>query len=94
MKTVTKDEAMTLMVQLGVQKAFDLNEFHKGVVEELKEHSNTYSKYGSDIATTSLFAASIAVDHLREDPYYYSRLEQMNLKSYRMKQNQCEGRTS
>lgn len=66
------EEIRELAKKLGFDG--DMNELRMGVDEEWKEHSKTAKHYTDD---TFFFAASIAVDHLNEDPHYYTKLKNL-----------------
>ena len=51
-------------------------ELEKGIKAEY-EHAKTISKFKREGVSTRDVAISIAKDHLKEDPKYYSKLEQM-----------------
>jgi hypothetical protein len=74
------DEVKEAASLIGFQG--DLKQLGIGMDQEWKEHSAAISKYTRD-GDFALMAASIAADHLREDPQYYSKMEQLKLQAYR-----------
>lgn len=67
-KTFSTEQAREIGDKLGVDWAtIDLNEFTEGLAEE-HEHADTVE---GDLDTM----ANIALDHLKEDPQYYSKLK-------------------
>ena len=66
---VTPEQAKEIGDRLGVDwDTIDLNEFTEGLGEE-REHAETV---GNDLDTM----ARIALDHLKEDPQYYTKLKE------------------
>jgi hypothetical protein len=89
---ISRVEARQLFEQLGSPKV-DHEEFFIGVNEEIKEHLASIAKY-TECETPMLLAGSITIDHLREDPHYYTKMKQLELQSYRIRNNQQEGLAS
>ena len=78
LEAVSMDVAKHVGKQLKVDfKKFDIHEFAKGINIE-KEHTRTVMglEDGKDF-DMSVVAGRIALDHLKEIPDYYSRLEKM-----------------
>lgn len=65
------DLAKELASKLGFKG--DLDELAVGIKEEYKEHAKTLNH-------SYFLAASIAIDHLNEDPHYYTKLKKMEAK--------------
>jgi hypothetical protein len=62
----------------------DLAELRMGLEEEYREHAKTLN-YSLELA------ARIAIDHLTEEPYYYTKMEEMKRLDYRLRNNRKEG---
>lgn len=73
LQSITLDDALSAARKLGVEKKVDIEELRKGMEVE-QEHSKTIGK------KDKLSFAKIALDHLKELPDYYTRLDKMEKK--------------
>ena len=79
MRPINSEVVKWACEQLGINWTdLDLEQLRRGAMLELKEHgttlSNAFGGHGGDFDNEVLTAAvGIALDHLSEDPKYYSR---------------------
>jgi hypothetical protein len=74
---ISEKQAIKVSEGLGVfLDKPELREFRRGVVVEL-EHTGTIKKFARPGYDELEIAGSIALDHLRELPDYYTRLKKM-----------------
>lgn len=80
MEKITDSLATELGNEIGVKwSEIKLAELKKGIKDELKEHSKTARAFGVGSVDLLEYATSIAVDHLSQDPLYYTKLKKAGL---------------
>lgn len=76
-KPVTMELARELARELHAPNTVDMKQFRRGIDVEM-EHAGTVHKF-APTADMLEFAASVALDHLNENPRYYTILDQVGL---------------
>ena len=73
---ITPKLARLIATKLGVENEVDLDQLRRGMDVE-QEHVDTIRSLDADPTPILLTVARIAIDHLRELPDYYTRLDKM-----------------